>query len=510
MLVRTRIEEPDLFYLLERIDLGTVALPNFQRDFDWSDSDIRSLVATVLNGWPMGSLLLIPGDRKTKDFYSPRSFEFGPELSDIPDYIVLDGQQRLTSLYMVLFDKSPDVFCVRLGEDVDWEEIDSLDAAVTAVKRSVWERKYGTPEDQWKNRLLPIYALRSAADFYNWRDQTKADVDGIAYVSQLYREYLSGLHRYRVPCLVIDKEAPPAAVARIFERVNRTGRRLGVFDLMVAKTFSPTFNLRQEWEAACEQYPRLERFYGDEGTSVLRVISLRVSEDVRSNSVLQLSTLAVRDNWNTAVKALDKALEFAESRLGIVRADWVPYEGMVIVVGALAWDACLQDRSRDIESWFWHSVFAGRYAVGSNTTAVSDLRKLMDDPGDLVSTIIIDREALLDSTKQSNGAMHRAWLCALAAAFLEGGRGNASDLDAKSIVSRDMGDSQQKLHLRTLGFCLSVSGELIDDGPFLDGLTKLDFQNDEILLKFKRRISLLRSFLGSRTGVDVSIRDLES
>src|SRR5687768_2418808 len=110
----TTIDDPDLVELLDGIDAGQVALPNFQRDFDWTDSDVRALLATVLNGWPMGSLLLIEGNAATRDFYDPRAFEYAPPLAKTPETIVLDGQQRLTSLYTALYDKSESVHAVAL------------------------------------------------------------------------------------------------------------------------------------------------------------------------------------------------------------------------------------------------------------------------------------------------------------------------------------------------------------------------------------------------------------
>lgn len=464
---RTRIDDPDLSELLEGIDSGRVALPNFQRDFDWSDSDVRALLATVLNGWPMGSLLLIDGDARSKDFYAPRAFEFAPSLQNVPETIVLDGQQRLTSLYTALYQKSDLVYAVSISDDVEWDQIDSIDAAMRTFHRRVWDVKYPSAPLQLSERLLPISALKSAGEFYAWRDATGASERETLRITELYRERLSGLHRFRVPALRIAPDMPPPAVARIFERVNKTGQRLGVFDLMVAKTFSPAFNLRDKWDRACVDYPRLARFYGDDGTAPLQLIAIRSIGDVRSSAVLKLSALAVQDGWDRAVSSLDAGLDFAERRLGVVHSEWLPYGSLAVILGALAWDVPLAETDSNLESWFWRSVFSGRYAVGSNTTAVSDFN-LLRGGARFQAAFSIDRSVLLESTRRSNGALHRAWLCALAAEYVEsrGASLREADLGARSVLRASGG--VESAHLLSLGFCLTVNKEFPECGPFLD------------------------------------------
>lgn len=484
MASRTKIDDPDLADLLEGIDSGRVALPNFQRDFDWSDSDVRALLATVLNGWPMGSLLLIEGDEHTDVFYDPRAFEHAPPLSGVPQTIVLDGQQRLTALYSALFQRSDLIYAVHVEKDLNWSQIDSIDASIRTFKKRFWERDYSSPADQWEKRMLPIAALRSPASFYAWRDAAATSERDLLELTGLYRDRLSGLHRYRVPALRIDRETHPAAVARIFERVNKTGQRLGAFDLMVAKSFTPEFNLRVLWEKAKDEHPLLDVFYGDDGTVPLQLIALRVLDDVRTSKVLQLTAAAIHDNWHRAIEALNDAIQYASLRLGVIHASWVPYGNLMVVLGALSWDEPLErsHRNRDIEAWFWRSAFSGRYAVGSNTTAVSDFKTLRTASWNLPREFAVDEYTLLESTKQSSGALHRAWLCAMAAEYGQRSHGvSESDLSARSIlkgVGRPYAGGVSP-HLLSLGFCLVSEGEVLRDGPFLppaDGPDPLDLE----------------------------------
>src|SRR5690242_17850803 len=96
--------------LAEEIRGGRIALPDFQRDFDWTEKDIRAFLATVVKGWPAGSLLVMRGK---SDWFDVRKFEGAPDLGDVR-LVVLDGQQRLTSMFHALSDVGPNVYAIQL------------------------------------------------------------------------------------------------------------------------------------------------------------------------------------------------------------------------------------------------------------------------------------------------------------------------------------------------------------------------------------------------------------
>lgn len=513
-LIRTKIDDPDLSELLDGIHRGTVGLPNFQRDFDWTDGDVRSLIATVLNGWPMGSLLLIDGDADTKDFYAPRPFQFAPALDGTPSTIVLDGQQRLTALYSSLYDASDLIYAVKCDERLDWSAIDSLDSAIRSFKTINWRSKFATPSTQWEQKLIPTSALRDAATFYEWRDSAASTADDIDFLTQLYRRNLAGLHRYRVPALRIDKRMPPAAVARIFERVNKTGRRLGVFDLMVAKSFTPSFNLRVEWDRVCDKYSLLKRFFKDDGTAILQVIALRNLDDVRSSAVLRLTAASIHDDWERAARAMNDALVFAQQRLGLSQVDWLPYGNLLVVLGALAWDGSLGGRADALEAWYWRSAFSGRYAVGSNTTAVSDFKLLrnIDGVSDPVS-FAIDKDDLLEATRQSSGALHRAWLSVMASSYRRGRDPEEElELDARSVLPRGTEVSGKQAHLLSLGFALTLNGELIGplDAPFLSPPAVPVNLSEAVVDQFlAQRATAMTGYLNGLPGIVAKLMEVE-
>ncbi len=510
----TTIDDPDLIELLEGIHSGIVALPNFQRDFDWSDGDIRKLLATVLNGWPMGSLLLIEGDAETRDFYDPRAFEFAPEIVDTPETIVLDGQQRLTSLYSALYDRSDSVHAVQFSPDLDWDDIDAVDDALRTYKRHAWDAHFPDPASQVGARLLPVSALRSTSTFFAWRDKAVAPSSpDYEELTTIYRERLAGLYRYRMPALRITRQTHPAAVARIFERVNKTGQQLGAFDLMVAKSFTPTFNLRVKWDLARRRFPELNKFYGDDGLAPLQVIALRALDDVRASAVLDLTPSSIHDYWEDAAKSLAAAVRFAREQLGVLSQEWLPYKSLAIVIAAHTWnDHVPTDDFLPLKRWFWQACLTSRYAVGSNTVAVADFKNLNSGRYRDATPFSVDWGILQESTKQSAGALHRAWLCALGASTNAGSDLDIADPNPRSLIARDVREGGEiSPHLLTLGFAL-----VGEDGERLPGqFLPADFSEDDVDLTdearrpvfLKRRLQAAIDFVAVECLQDVALQE---
>jgi len=316
-----------------------------------------------------------------------------------------------------------------------------------------------------------VTALREAADFFVWRDDALNEYHGYTGpdLTALYRKLLSGLHNYEIPAVVIDPSIPPAGIARIFERVNRLGMRLGTFDLMVAKSFHSNFNLRLKWEEARKLLPRLDAFFGDDGLAILNVIALRTREDVGQKAVLDMPGSAVRDGWEKATSAMDRAIDFLSRVGGVWSPDWLPYRNIATIVAALSYDGgdVFIDREM-LHDWYWKTVFGRRYDVASNTRSVADYKALLSGKNPVPGRAVLVREDLIECNKKQFGSLHRAFLCLLASCHprdlctgepLESGefeRERFPDVRTTSLFQRDATEKgPAALHLRTLGMVLA-------------------------------------------------------
>ena len=151
--------------------------PDFQRDFVWDPDATQELICSVASTYPAGSLLEI---RNTGNLLKPREVEGAPTLDGRqPSYLILDGQQRLTSLYQALYGVGEHRYFLRLYEMTtkDDDPTDDFEAAIFHLKREKAEKLYGTIAKQADELVLPLAVVFGEGGFFKWLD------DALAYKS---------------------------------------------------------------------------------------------------------------------------------------------------------------------------------------------------------------------------------------------------------------------------------------------------------------------------------------
>ncbi len=145
-----------LSWLLGEIQQREIALPDFQRDFVWDPTATQELIISVANNYPAGSLLAIRNANSTHSYFAAREFQGAPLLnSHRPTYLILDGQQRLTSLYQAFYGVGEYQYFLRLRNLIDGKEMDD-DGVLFHVRT---DAKRG-----WQRKALQTYASGSASN----------------------------------------------------------------------------------------------------------------------------------------------------------------------------------------------------------------------------------------------------------------------------------------------------------------------------------------------------------
>ena len=151
--------------LLGEINSRTMALPDFQRDFVWEPSATQELIVSIANDYPAGSILRV---RDEKRAFAAREFEGAPKLDGYKHtFLVLDGQQRLTSLYQAFFGVGDHRYYIDLKMLIhggEFEEAISFER--TKTKRVKARENF---EHQAKELILPLSVLKAGAGgFLDW------------------------------------------------------------------------------------------------------------------------------------------------------------------------------------------------------------------------------------------------------------------------------------------------------------------------------------------------------
>ncbi len=455
--------------LIAGIASGMIVLPEFQRDFDWSDEQVASLIATLIKRWPAGSLLLMDGHH-TDIFFRVREFEGAPPRRADLDIIVLDGQQRLTGLFQAVYDTGDFVYAISTAVLTPDITVDDLEDGIKSFSRTLWDRDYRDVPWESTSGWIPFYALRSPTEFFAWRDGVlraarlpNARRDELAIVlADAYRHGLEAFHQYDFPAVILERGVPAAAIARIFERVNTTGMPLSTFDLMVAKTFTEQWNLRDRWDAALAESAHFASFFGDDGIAALQVVALTHSGGVRQSDVLSLDPDVVRRNWDEAVVALDHALSVVVEHCGVANPGWLPYQGLLLTLAGVAREHRDLSLHLDlIRAWFFSRTFGLSYEVAANTVTIREVDTLNQaiHAGMTRLPMAMSREVVSTATRRRQGAIWRGVLCALAAsgATHTGLLGESTELRPVNVLRREPNQPRghEPAHLLALGFVLA-------------------------------------------------------
>lgn len=391
--------------LVQRIRTGKLALPDFQRDFVWNPARVVELLDSISRQWPIGSLLLLNGPQE----FAIRSIDHGPAIeNDALDLYILDGQQRVTSLFHAVANVSD--FCYYIDFNSLLEDGDDY---IRWQKRKDFEKSYPDAPTRAQYKLALVQDVWDLSNFYSWLGHLESESLKEKCV-RLREKRLPGLHAkvYKIVAIVLDQSIDLEALARIFETLNRTGLALNAFDLMVATLYPSGFKLRDEWDRAREAYPILREFDPDE-LEIVKLVALvirsrygkRSSRGVRQGDLLNLDRQKIREAWPESVKLYAEALRFCRMELGVSCKELVPAWSMIL--GIAVWIHFNRDDSTAIHAWWNERVLSQFYGQAANTRLLKDFDAIVNGHNFDADRISTASRLSFDLPSKQNGLLMR-------------------------------------------------------------------------------------------------------
>lgn len=406
--------------LLTRAHNGSLQLPDFQRGWVWDDERIRSLLASVSVSFPIGAVMLLQTGGEHIRF-KPRPLAGSPDrLRDVaPETLVLDGQQRLTSLYQALMSRDPVETMDAKGKSVRrWYYIDMKQAVRPEADRE--DAVLSVPEDRLvkafggdvtldvtsmeREHALDLFPLNRIFGSADWRqaysEHWNFDRQKMRIFNDFEREVIKRFEQYQVPVIELKKETPKEAVCLVFERVNTGGVALTVFELLTAAFAAADFQLRDDWNARerrlKERHPVLRNLQNDD---FLQAISLLATQARRRDALgagtpsdkapglsckrKDILKLEVADwlAWADRVEAgFVRAARFLYGQK-IFKARDLPYRTQLVPLAAifvdLAHDGETEGARRQIARWYWCGVLGELYGGATETRFARDLPEVV-------------------------------------------------------------------------------------------------------------------------------------
>ena len=416
----TKTPLPDI---IRQITEGKVQLPDFQRGWVWDDEHVRSLLISVARSFPVGAVMLLETGGDVLFQVRPiENLAFEGKLPE-PERLILDGQQRLTTLTQVLVLQTPVKTFDEKGRAIDRYyyiniqralEDDGFEDAFIAVEadRKI-KANFGrdvvldlsTPEKECAAFYFPCNQILNSD---KWEESLQEYApDRFSAYMKFRTKVLSAFRSYQLPVISLGKTTSKEAVCLVFEKVNTGGVPLSVFELVTASFAADNYNLRDDWYGSKlrKVTGRAERLHKEavleivEPTDFLQAISLlqtyeRRQQDIAAGktgklisavsakraSVLALS-LADYQKWADNVEqGFILAARFLKRHCFFFARD-LPYRTQLAPLAAVL--ATLKERWLEprifdkLSRWYWCGVFGELYGGAVETRVANDLEDLL-------------------------------------------------------------------------------------------------------------------------------------
>lgn len=379
---------------------GEWVVPVFQRYFDWKKDDIRDFLKSIFLDYYVGSLLL--WDIRKESQLDVEAIK-GVANKDLKkNSIILDGQQRVTSLYYAI--KSPN-FPLKGSSKKSFFYVDFAEFLKDEPEELI--RVFAEQLDRvdcYKKLLFPFYELENYRDWlYGLEDHLRAQNLDAQKVRSIFEIIDRKLHHVwdgvEIPYVILSDERKIDQVTDIFEKINSTGIQLSVFDLLIARLSKYNVKLKDLWDEA-SQTEKISKYYAN-GKGINKIpiyilesiaLSYTGSGSCKRKDVLDIyvnsksSKETFEKRWNEMTQYTNEALELLENTrdgFGVVSQDVLPFEPMIPVLASLLKE--MNTKFRDlankcfskITNWYWVSVFSNAYSSAVDSQKTSDYKDMV-------------------------------------------------------------------------------------------------------------------------------------
>jgi hypothetical protein len=400
--------------LMNDIENGRVRLPPFQREFVWSPSKVIELMDSIYKGFPIGSFFYWKANRKYVTLFRDiTSLHLPSPAIDQELFFILDGQQRLTSIWAtfkgrVINDENYGQICLDIEAAAKYEEGDP------DARREITVFEETDPDNVRFISLHDILAENMAA-YDAIRDPLSAEKrQTLSKARDRFRNYPFSVVK------VFNLELEDAV--EVFQRINQGGKRLTRFELVAANCWSETFDLAKSVRDFNERVRERTDFGMVEPITFVQAMSLVAFGQCKTEHELRLKGKQVQELWPRVSKAMGDAIDWMRDSYGVIRRDMLPYDAMLAVLACYFTEHGTNvpiEHKTWIDRWFWRSAFSERYAQSQNTQMSNDVKAVLELIGGKLELpnyhLTVSKEDIrVMRINRSSGAARNAILCILA------------------------------------------------------------------------------------------------
>lgn len=353
--------------LLQRIADGEIRIPAFQREFVWEPDRVQFLMDSIFKGYPIGTVLFWRTKEKLSFDRDLGPFTLPDPKKEYPIDYVLDGQQRLTSIFST--------FQTELKQNpntkVKWTDIYfDLDASPNAQDSQF----VALESTEVKKQHIPLRVLFDVAEFGKLTRTIKDDAQ-LKRIDQLQALFKEA----QIPVETVETEEH-SKIAIIFERINRGGVQLDTYQLLSAWTWSGDFDLRTKFDELSNELDEVGyNELREDPDLLLKCCAAVVRNDASAHAIIDLKGSEVRDSFDILRNGVLGAIDFLRRDCGVASLKVLPYKSMIIPLArCFATDKGAgfhpdANQRQALRHWFWHSCFSRRYSNSVDNALSQDI-----------------------------------------------------------------------------------------------------------------------------------------
>ena len=401
----SKAQDRTLNVWFQKLQNGEIKLPRFQRHQAWDKRRITSLLETITYNLPLGITLLLEVDEEK---FISRYLETAPQTGVKVNEHLLDGQQRLTSLWRSMHNNyENETFFIYIPE-FDHEDDGINNENMMTYCQGRWfnkNKKYplwaDSPSACFKKGLIPMNLLKPTdirSEIDNWINEAVANLEpkdnqDLDFIDK-YKKFNEAknkldktitqlreiINHYNLPFLALPSNTPKDIALRVFINMNTNTKPLSLYDVIVAEIESVKgVSLHDLQNSLNEKHPKIAGYFKLE--QLILATSALLQDKVPNNSgMLEMSKELMVENWNYLEDGLNKMTDFLANE-GVYSRQILPTNAVLAVVAALYKyiPESLDDRGKAeilLKKYIWSAFFTDRYENSAASRAFKDFVNL--------------------------------------------------------------------------------------------------------------------------------------
>ena len=357
--------------LISDVKKGIIKVPKFQRDFVWDLKATAKLLDSILKGYPIGTFILWETDQRINDIKNIGGFDLPETPLGRNVQYVLDGQQRITSL-----------FAAYLGEKIQKageKKITDYKDIVVNLEENLEEKEKDivTVKDE-AEIYIPLHdVLNFDYQMGNELEQRGFEKSQINKISA----YSSAFKTYAFSTVTLRQNDIESAI-EVFTRINTGGKVLTLFEIMSAKTYdeAANFDMQAKWEQFQKKLND-SKYENISPSVILQILSLIISEskECKRKTILGLEKADILAQWDAAISAIEKTIDHFRTVLRIPVSQLLPYDTLIVPFAYFflkTGKAPTGQQRKYLEELFWRSSLSLRYSSATESKLAADIKKV--------------------------------------------------------------------------------------------------------------------------------------